>query len=154
MKKLLMAGMLLAGSTALYAECESFTSYTKPLSSIKAVKKTVLFSGDYSDYTKQVGEINSKYAMSAAGGALTGLSSQATTMVGNLGGAAAGLGIGLAAGLLEPAIWSMLADQQFIRVEKIEDAKGNFTLKRTLLVCNKNPSISVAKANEIMKAGK
>jgi len=151
MKKILMAGMLLAGSSALYADCESFTSYTKPLNSINVVKKTVLFSGDYTGYTKQVGEINSKYAMSAAGGALAGVSSQAATMAGNLGGAAAGLGIGIAAGLLEPAIWSMLADQQFIRVEKLEDAKGNFTLKRTLLVCNKNPSISVAEANEKMK---
>jgi hypothetical protein len=153
MKKILMAGILLGGSSSLFADYELFVTYTKPLSSINVIKQEVLFTGEYSDYTKLVGEINSKYAMSATGGAIAGLSSQASTMASNIGGAAAGLGIGIAAGLLEPVIWSALADQQFIRVVKLEDAKGNFTLKRTLLVCNKNPSLSVAQANEKMKKG-
>ena len=153
MKKFILSCLLFASTLQVNADCESFTSYTKAQSSINTVKRTVLFSGDYSNYLKQMGKLNSEYAMSAAGGALAGVSSQATTLVSNLGGAAAGLGIGLAAGLLEPTIWSALADQQFIRVEKLEDSKGNFTLKRTLLVCNKNPSLSVAQANEKMKEG-
>ncbi len=151
MKKHILLFLLFALTVQVNADCESFTNYTKAKNSISISKRTILFSGYYSDYIKQMGEINSKYAMSAAGGALAGVSSQVPTLMSGLGGAAAGLGIGVAAGLLEPAIWGALADQQFIRVEKLEDAKGNFTLKRTLLVCNKNPSISAAQANEKMK---
>lgn len=153
MKKVILASLLLVSTSTLMADCESFTSYTKPKSSINIEKRTVLFSGEYTDYTKQMGEINSKYATSAAGGALAGVTSQVPTLMNSLGGAAAGLGIGVATGLLEPAIWGMLADQQFIRVEKMEDSKGNFTLKRTLLVCDKNPSISVLQANSKMQGG-
>ena len=121
MKKILMAGILLGGSSSLFADYELFVTYTKPLSSIKSVKKTVEFTGKYSDYQKQFNASVKKYDVN---------------------------------GIVVSTFWEMHMDEQFIRVEKIEDAKGNFTLKRTLMVGDKNPSYSVEQANQIMAGGK
>ena len=156
MKKMLLAGMILAGNTVLFADYELFVTYTKPLSSIKGAKKsTVLFSGDYKDYQEQFTEMN-KQAVSSAG-AVTA----STAMIGGLSGlgtsasmAVAGLGVGLAAGLLTPVILDAQDDERFIRVIKIENSKGNFTLKRILMVGNKHPHYSIEQANEIMKGAK
>ena len=156
MKKLLMAGMMLAGSSALYADYELFVTYTKPLSSIKGAKKsTVLFSGDYKDYQEEYAKMN-KYAVSTKGEITA-----STAMIGGLSGlgtsasmAVAGLGVGLAAGLLTPVILDAQDDERFIRVIKIENSKGNFTLKRILMVGNKHPHYSIEQANEIMKGAK
>jgi hypothetical protein len=111
----------LGGSSSLFADYELFVTYTKPLSSIKSVKKTVEFTGKYSDYQKQFNASAKKYANN---------------------------------GMIVSTFWEMHMDEQFIRVEKIEDAKGNFTLKRTLMVGDKKPSYSVEQANQIMARGK
>ena len=121
MKKIILAGMLLGGATSLLADYELFVTYTKPQSSIKSVKKTVVFTGGFSDYQKQFKNTVKKYDIN--GGVVS-------------------------------TFWEMHMDEQFIRVEKIEDAKGNFTLKRTLMVGDKNPSYSVEQANQIMAGGK
>ena len=153
-KQLILATSLLLASSSLFADYELFTSYTKPKSSISAVKSTVVFSGEYNDYSKQMGKINNGTAQGAVDGVMAGVSSQTATLSSSAGNIAAGAGIGLAAGLLTPIILDMQADQHFIRVVKIEDGKGNFTLKKTMLVCDKNPSLSTEQANEIMKKGK
>lgn len=151
MKKLLMAGMMLAGSSALYADYELFVTYTKPLSSISGAKKTtLLYSGDFKDYQKEFGKMN-KYA--TGNGALTASAATAGTIAG-LGIGLASAGVGLAAGLLTPVLLDMQDDERFIRVEKIENSKGNFTLKRVLMVGDKHPSYSAEQANQIMKGAK
>ncbi len=138
MKKILLATSLIFASSSLFADYELFTSYTKPISSIKAVKSETIFSGSYEDYAKQVGK-NS--AITGSLGALTGAAS-------------AGLAGGLVGGAAVLIAFELSDDEQFIQVIKISDGKGNYTLKRTLLVSNKNPNLSVSQAINIMKRGK
>ncbi len=137
MKKIILAASLLFGSSTLFADYELFTSYTRPLSSIKVVKSETVFSGSYEDYAKEVGKN-------------TGV----TTSIGFLTGAAsAGLAGGLIGGAAVAIAFELSDDEQFIQVIKLSDSKGNYTLKRTLLVSNKHPNLSVAQATNIMKRG-
>ena len=151
MKKIFIAGMLTLFSSNLFGSYELFTTYTKPLSSINVVKKTVLFSGTFKNYQSQFESMNKKYSKSSTAavagtyGAAVGISS--------LGASAAGLGVGIAFAVLTPVLLDMKADQLFIRVEKLEDSKGNITLKRVLMVGDKNPSYSLEQANSFMKRG-
>jgi len=138
MKKILLVASLLLGSSSLFADYELFTSYTKPLSSIKAIKSETVFSGSYEDYAKEVGK-NS--AITGSIGVLTGA-------------ATAGLAGGLIGGAAVLIAFELSDDEQFIQVIKISDVKGNYILKRTLLVSNKNPNLSVSQAINIMKRGK
>lgn len=138
MKKLILATLLLMGTSSLFADYELFTSYTKPLNQIKAVKSEMVFSGTYEDYAKEIG---SGTGTASALGVLTG-----ATM--------GGLAGGLAGGALYAIAMEMTKDEQFIQVTKISDGQGNYTLKRTLLVSDKHPDLSVSEATQIMKRGK
>ncbi len=148
MNKLLMAGLLMGGFSYLQADYELFVNYTKP-KSFAVAKTTNLFTGKYSDYQKNLGKFSSGQvnpgttAFAAVSGGMAGLAIGAGSM-----------GIGIAAGLLTPVILDAQADELFIRVDRLEGANGKFTLKKTFMVGNKNPSYSVQQANEIMKRGK
>lgn len=138
MKKILLATSLLFASSSLFADYELFTSYTRPLNTIKVVKSEIVFLGSYEDYAKEIGK-NTEVVGSL--GALTGAAS-------------AGLAGGLIGGAVMMLAFELTDDEQFIEVVKISDAKGNYTLKRTLLVSNKHPYLSTEQVKNIMKRGK
>ncbi len=138
MKKILLATSLIFASSSLFADYELFTSYTKPLSSIKSVKSEIIYSGTYENYAKEVGK-----------------GTGATTALGMATGAvSAGLAGGLIGGAFVAIAFELSDDEQFIQVTKFSDSQGNYTLKRTLLVSNKHPNLSVEQAINIMKRGK
>ena len=145
MKRMLVALSLI--SSSLMAQYITIKTETSP----GAGYGKEIFFGTVSDYTKSVSEIASK--MKAGNAALNGLSASSQYLAKGMFGdslkaGGAGIGIGLAYGLLNPYIMSYRYDQEYILVR----SNGNGELTAVTFIGDKHPSLSKEQIHEILRS--
>ena len=156
MKKFLLSSILAAVfSQSVFADYEIFTNQSEPFKSSQIAKKEAVYFGELQDYRKSLEEIQKSMALHGVNGALEGLSNQSTNLAkGLIGeglkGAGTGLGIGLLIGALDPFVMSFYADQQFIKVYKVQLKDGRTVFMNKFFVGDKHPSYSKEEIKSIL----
>jgi len=156
MKKFLLSAILAAVfSQSVLADYEIFTNQSEPFSSAQIVKKEAVYFGELQDYRKSLEEIQKSMALHGVNGALEGLSNQSANLAkGLIGeglkGAGAGLGIGLLIGALDPFVMSFYADQQFVKVYKVQLKDGRTVFMNKFFVGDKHPEYSKEEIQTIL----
>lgn len=133
MKKLFLT--LTALSIMANADYEIFKSQTQSIGS--AVKTEEVFFGSYSDFSNKL---------------KTGTDQALTNgLIGGITGGLTSGGINAVVGFLDPFVMDLHADQKYLKVVKLTDAKGKVAFKKVLFVGDKNPSYSDAQIRQLMK---
>lgn len=142
-------------SQAASADYEIFTNQSQPFSNSQVQNEKVVFFGEVKDYRKSLEEIQKSMLAHGANGVLQGLDSQSANLANGLigeglKGAGAGLGIGLLIGALDPFVMSFYADQQFVKVYKVQLKDGKSVFVNKYFVGDKHPTYSKEKINELL----
>ena len=133
MKKIILVFAVL--TILANADYEIFKSQTQSIGT--PVKIEEVFFGPYTDFTH-------KLAKGADKALTNGLISGIT------GGLTSG-GINAVIGFLDPFVMSLYADQKYLKILKMTDAKGNVAFKKVLFVGDKHPSYSDTKIRHLIK---
>lgn len=100
------------------ADYEIFKSQTKDLRNI--VKTEEVYFGEYNGFAKKIKEgSKGAFYQGLFGGIKNGLS---------------GGGVGLIIGFLDPFVLGSKMDQKYLKVERVEDAKGNVAFKKIMFI--------------------
>lgn len=155
MKKTLL--MLSALSVIASAHYETYKMKTKNIGPV--VSSEVVFFGDPDDFADNMEEITKAMASKAGTEVMNGLSAGAKNLASAIGGdmlsgGLTGLGIGIVIGALDGPIMKLHADQKWLHITKITDAKGNIAYEKRFIVCDKNPSLNKEEAAKIIQGVK
>ena len=133
MKKIILTLVVL--TIVSNANYEIFKSQTQSIGT--PIKIEELFFGPYTDFAHMLVKGTNK---ALTNGLISGIT----------GGLTSG-GINAVIGFLDPFIMSLYADQKYLRILKLTDAKGNVAFKKVLFVRDKHPSYSDEKIHQLIK---
>ena len=111
-----------------------FSSETNPGMNKTDAKKTIIFEGDYKSFSDELQK-------GLKGGAVR-------SSLGFLIDGVQGAGFGLIIGLIDPFVANAQDDQRLLRITMYK-TKKEVSFIKTMIVCDKNPSLSDDKAKKI-----
>jgi hypothetical protein len=152
MFKVLLLGLLLIVNAA--ADYEVFVNKSEPFADENITTKEVLFFGELGDYKKSFEEIQKKIVAQSIVGAASGISNQSGNIAKGLlqegaKAGAAGFGIGLLIGALDPYVMSIYADQYYVELYEVELKNGKKVYMNKFLICDKDPKLSEEEIKKI-----
>jgi len=151
----LSVGLAACFSSFLFADYQVYLNKSEPFSFSQISAKESIFFGELKEYTKTLHDIQKNMLAHGAEGLLNGLSTQSANLAKGLlqeglKAGAAGFGMGMIIGALDPYIMSQYEDQLYVEVYKVKLNDGRTVFFNKFFVGDKHPELSKEEIKQVL----